>query len=468
MTFSRSGASLYAWQQEALEAWERAGRVGVVQAVTGTGKTRVGIEAMYGELRAGGKVLVVVPTTTLLHQWHAALRDTSALAGTAIGLMGDGNTSTFATRGVIVSTIHSAKNLRPPARGLIVADECHRYGSDTWFEALHTGFPARLGLSATYERGDDGDERLARYFGSSAVYEIAYDRAIRDDVVAHFVLAFVGVRLSPAASREYADTVSRLSKARTKLVYDFGLRGDPHADFMKDVARAAAGKWRKNPSEARTAAISYMSAFQNRARILAEAPEKTRRLVELKPVAEDARGTLIFTQTIRAAENAAALFRDVGRGAAVISSALSSEERETLLTTFRDGRRSVISAPRVLDEGVDVPDADLGIVVTASSSRRQMIQRMGRVLRRKKDGRRARMVILYAENTVEDPSLGAHEGFNDIAWDVADDARIFSSTTSQSAICDFLCQPTPTTPPPHRQDTGDQRASRPHWERTSS
>ena len=77
--------------------------------------------------------------------------------------------------------------------------------------------------------------------------------------------------------------------------------------------------------------------------------------MELKPVAEDARGTLVFTQTIKAAENAARLFSDVGRGAAAISSALSSEERETLLTTFRDGRRSVISAPRVLDEGVDVP-----------------------------------------------------------------------------------------------------------------
>ena len=85
-----------------------------------------------GERRAGGKVLVVVPTTALLHQWRNGLRDTSALAGTAVGLMGDGNTSSFTTRDVIVSTIHSAKNLRPPTRGLIIADECHRYGSGSW------------------------------------------------------------------------------------------------------------------------------------------------------------------------------------------------------------------------------------------------------------------------------------------------------------------------------------------------
>lgn len=441
--FARTGSNLYQWQQEALTAWEAADRQGVVQAVTGTGKTRLGIEAAFGELRAGGQVLVVVPTRTLLNQWHSNLEDTHALraANTRVGLLGDGRSANFTGSDLIVSTIQSADGLRPPTRGLIVADECHRYGSDAWFNALHPQFSARLGLTATYERGDDGDSRLALYFGDQPVYDIAYERAIRDDVVARFKLAFVGARLSPQDKTEYENTEAKLKKSRSTLVGGFRLRADPHADFMKDVAKAAAGKWPTDPGGARQLAIRYMSAFQRRARILAESEAKTRRLADLRPVAESARGTLIFTQTISAATTAAELYSNVGQGAAVISSELSSDERERLLTSFREGGKSVITAPRVLDEGVDVPDADLAIVVTASSSRRQMIQRMGRVLRKKQDGRLARMVILYAEGTIEDPSKGAHESFNDIAWDVADSAMIFGSHKRADDIHRFLLEP---------------------------
>ena len=117
--FARTGSNLYQWQQEALTAWEAADRQGVVQAVTGTGKTRLGIEAAFGELRAGGQVLVVVPTRTLLNQWHSNLEGTHALraANTRVGLLGDGRFANFTSSDLIVSTIQSADSLRPPTRG---------------------------------------------------------------------------------------------------------------------------------------------------------------------------------------------------------------------------------------------------------------------------------------------------------------------------------------------------------------
>jgi superfamily II DNA or RNA helicase len=73
----------------------------------------------------------------------------------------------------------------------------------------------------------------------------------------------------------------------------------------------------------------------------------------------------------------------------------------------------VLVAPRVLDEGVDVPAADLAVIAGASRSRRQVVQRMGRVLRKKPDGRLARFVVLFAQGTIEDPAFGAHEAFLD-------------------------------------------------------
>jgi superfamily II DNA or RNA helicase len=72
-----------------------------------------------------------------------------------------------------------------------------------------------------------------------------------------------------------------------------------------------------------------------------------------------------------------------------------------------------VTAPQVLDEGVDVPAADLAVILASSRSRRQMIQRMGRVLRRKPERTLARFVIVHVEGTVEDPSCGAHETFLD-------------------------------------------------------
>lgn len=433
---ARTGTTLRAWQGEALRAWETAGRVGVVQAVTGTGKTQVGIEASCGELARGKKVLVVVPTTTLLNQWRSQL--SRSLPSARVGLLGDGNTATFTHHDVVVSTIQSVGRLVAAPGGLVVADECHRYGAEKWVASLSPAYTSRLGLTATYERGDDGDARLSAYFGGTPVYDIAYDRAIADGVVAPFKLAFVGVALTRQEQNEYDEASSRSGRARNALVEGFGLREEPFAEFMKDVTLAADGKWRLKPAEAHAQAIKFLHNFTKTRKVVAETKTKWERLEALRPLVADARGTLVFTQTKDAARSAAETFSGVGRGAAFIISGMKSIEREEILNAFREGNRSVITAPRVLDEGVDVPAADLGIVLSASSSRRQMIQRMGRVLRTKEGGGHARLLVLYAEGTMEDPARGAHESFVDIAWDVADAAEVFSSRRHISDVIDFL------------------------------
>ena len=114
-----------------------------------------------------------------------------------------------------------------------------------------------------------------------------------------------------------------------------------------------------------------------------------------------------------------------GLEAAAIHSHLDGDDRRTVLTRFGAGTLRVVTAPQVLDEGIDVPAADLAVILAASRSRRQMIQRMGRVLRRKSDGRAARFVIIFVAGTVEDPALGAHEGFLDEITSVANAVQAF-------------------------------------------
>ena len=135
--------------------------------------------------------------------------------------------------------------------------------------------------------------------------------------------------------------------------------------------------------------------------------------------------------------------RREGVEAEAMHSGQPTAERAVILRRFATGALQAVVAPQLLDEGVDVPAADLAIILAASRSRRQMIQRIGRVLRRKADGRVARLVVMFVEGTVEDPALGAHDLFLDEVTTVADAVQTFRSTTSDepgsfSDICAFV------------------------------
>ncbi|MGH9073629.1 MAG: DEAD/DEAH box helicase, partial [Acidimicrobiales bacterium] len=163
-----SPLALWPWQAEALGAWSRAGGRGVVEAVTGTGKTRLGVAAALQEIGRRGQVLVLVPTVELQHQWVGELA-ARLPPGSLVGRLGAGGADTLLTHDVVVAVVNSARDLdvRPIRRGgLLLADECHRYGSEVNRLALDGRFARRLGLSATYARDDDGHLAwLDPYFG---------------------------------------------------------------------------------------------------------------------------------------------------------------------------------------------------------------------------------------------------------------------------------------------------------------
>jgi superfamily II DNA or RNA helicase len=102
---------LYRWQLDALAAWLRCGRRGVIEAVTGSGKTDVGLAAIADALRRGRFVLVLVPSRVLMEQWHGRL--TVALPEARIGRLGDSGSDRPGWCDVLVSTRHSAATYRP-------------------------------------------------------------------------------------------------------------------------------------------------------------------------------------------------------------------------------------------------------------------------------------------------------------------------------------------------------------------
>ena len=106
--------TLYRWQRDALDAWAGHGHRGIVEAVTGAGKTALGIRAVAMRLETGGVAAVVVPTRELMYQWARGLR--RELAMVELGLLGDGRRDTLRQHDVLVATVHSARKRFHPAQ----------------------------------------------------------------------------------------------------------------------------------------------------------------------------------------------------------------------------------------------------------------------------------------------------------------------------------------------------------------
>lgn len=442
----RAPVPLYAWQEEALQAWRGRGGRGVVEAVTGTGKTMVGVAATLAELDRRGQVLVLVPTVELQRQWAAELYRALGDA-VAVGCMGDGAADTLTSHDVVVAVVNSARvaDVRPIRRGgLLVADECHRYGSAANRLALDERFTRRLGLSATYAREDDGNlDWLDPYFGGTC-FRMGYERAVSDGVTAGFSVALVGVQFDTFERATYDELSLVMRQLRARLVERHGVPAEPFEAFLRAVmllADGVADGGAAGGGGATGVARKYRMAMLERRRLLGDTPAKTGALVRLAPAIGAADRTIVFTHSIATSERAAASLRAQGLRAGAVHSELTRPARRAVLAGFAAGELDAISAPRVLDEGIDVPAADLAVIVGASRSRRQMVQRMGRVLRRKLDGRPARFAVVFVEATVEDPAWGAHEAFLHEVTGVADDVRRFGAelaAADPASVCDYL------------------------------
>ena len=407
---------LYSWQKAALNAWHAAGCRGVVEAVTGAGKTMIGLVAAQEEAARRGQVVIIVPTRELLAQWAALLRSMLP-AAVSIGLLGDGSQQGLDSHDIVVAVVNSARivELRPRRPGgLLVADECHRYGSAQNSLVLSDRFPRRLGLSATFARSDNTHLTLLEPYLGGVCYRVDYAAATRDGVIAAFDVVLVAVDFSPEERASYGDLTQQMAVAVATLVSRGHIPHDATDAFFGLLSALARGH-----SDAADFARAYMRAMQERRQLLDNASAKLAVLATLAPSVGRANRTIVFTQTVAAAEVAAATLRANGQSAAPLHSQLSPPERKATMDSFRQGRIVALAAPQVLDEGVDVPEADLAIVLGASRSRRQMVQRMGRVLRPKSDERRARFVIVSVRGTVEDPERGAHEMFLDEVVSVA-------------------------------------------------
>lgn len=260
---------------------------------------------------------------------------------------------------------------------------------------------------------------MLSYFGGSPVYSIGFRRAIDDGVIAAYDVKLVGINLSSWERMQYDEADDVVRETRNRLVAG-GVSEEPFGAFMQEVAELADDQFDPLQDDAR----AYLKAFSRRIDITSSARGKLQCVERLASSVSASQGALFFTRRIEAAEEIAEGLLDSGIAAAAIHSDLTRQERKDLLWALKRGRLKALAAPSILDEGIDVPDIDLAVVMGGSKSRRQMIQRMGRVLRLKADGRKATFIVVFARNTNEDLTReSGAEGCLDMIIESADSVR---------------------------------------------
>ena len=341
------------YQKEALEAFRSHGYRGIIALPTGAGKTIIAIAAL-AEL--GVRTLIVAFTKEQLHQWVEKIKELTDAPG--------GSIATFYSEEkklapITVTTYQTAyRHIHEFAFRFtfLVVDEVHHLPADK-FRAIALGMyaPYRMGLSATVVREDGRHVELFPLMGG-VIYSKSPDELAEKGYLARYISKIIKVELKPDEKKRFEE----LRKLYRSLAGG--------STFQELVNRASRGD-----KEAALALKVHSEMLQliHRSKAKAEAVKKI--------VEEELKNNskiLVFTQYVEQAKELGEIL-----GAPVLTGETDTRERKRILEEFRSAPRGVLVLTTVGDEGLDIPDVNVGIIVAGTGSRRQYIQRLGRLLR---------------------------------------------------------------------------------------
>jgi superfamily II DNA or RNA helicase len=376
------------YQHEAIEAWKKAAYCGVVVLPTGAGKSLVAQMAVEQVKRS---TLVVVPTLDLMNQWYDLLL---SCFQAEVGLIGGGY---FEVGALTVTTYASAFRFMERLGnrfGLVVFDECHHLPGQIFRHAAEMCIaPFRLGLTATPERTDGADALLEQLVGPFVF------RRETHELAGEYLSDYTVVRLRVELSEEERAAYERERDIFRGFLREKGIGLSSLQGWQMFVAASA-----RTP-EGRRAMMAYRESKRialgtdSKLRVLAELFQRHRR-----------EKVLVFT-----AENEM-VYRISRRFLVpVITHETGVKERRAWLEAFNGGTVPALVTSKVLNEGVNIPDASVAVVLSGSGSTREHVQRLGRILR-KFPGKEAILYEVVTQDTTEENisrRRGAGEQFRD-------------------------------------------------------
>lgn len=375
------------WQVAALSKWEEAGHRGIVSVVTGGGKTIFALSCI-DRIRPPA-TLIIVPTAALLEQWWEEVASFFDLELDEINIVTSSLRFRLGTINIAVLNTAAKLAAKLEHKCFLIVDECHKAASEHFRAALEIKTVASLGLSATPERPyDEGLRDVLIPAIGPVIFSYDYGDALRDKVIVPFELRNLVFQLEDDRQAEY----DKLSKS---------------------IARSIS----KNGAEAE----ETIALFLKRARVLNLSINRIRLALRLA-AANPGKRTLIFHEDVEACNLVQAVLAKNGVKAGVYHSKMALRARAAILSQYRKGEIDVLVTCRALDEGFNVPETELGIIAASTATRRQRIQRLGRVVRPAKGKANAVIYTLVATGPeiqrLKDEEI-LLEGVATVAWSQA-------------------------------------------------
>ncbi|MCD8067795.1 MAG: DEAD/DEAH box helicase [Lachnospiraceae bacterium] len=428
--------SLYQWQEECLKRWLSKGARGMVQAVTGSGKTYLAMCAVDAlEEKLGQKVFVkiVVPTSALMNQWAKALREHLAskeegescgsatcnmeagreTSENSIGLRGGGYKDP-ANRRYMIYVINSAryelarqtlKQLENGEPVFLIADECHHYArgeNSVIFEfqdriSMEKAPWYSLGLSATLPWGQEG-AALTKALGPR-IYTYGMSKAASLKTVSAVDIFHVSLSFREEELEDYEEISDEMLRYYTQLLRFAPALGKMNLrERFEEIRRLSAGKDRIG-----RLARKYLNLTWQRRKLVCLASDRIACAQELIRRLPQNEKIMIFGERIAQAEELyQLLYREYPGRAGRCHSEMGEQANRNTLERFRTGEFRILVTCKSMDEGVNIPDASVGIILSGTSVQRQRTQRMGRVIRRAEGKERAALYYLHVTESAED------------------------------------------------------------------
>jgi len=364
------------YQLESFKAWEDNNYRGVIVLPTGAGKTLLGLYAIH-KLRL--KSLIVVPTIDLLRQWKEKIMEGLNIPEDMIGIFGGGKKEiepvTIITYDSASTNVHNLAD----KHGLLIFDETHHLPSPSYrkIAECHVAW-RRMGLTATPKRTDELHKELD-YLVGPIVYHVGFNELVKEGYVAEYVTKRIYIDLTPREMEEY----DKLMKIYDNYVENYVFVRDPKEAFRQVVLRSRVDR------RAHEALLAREKARQ----LALNAEGKIKKLEELLEEHKDKK-VLIFSRYTD-------IVNDISSRLLIpkITHKTPEKERKAILKAFKEGKITKLVAGEVLDEGIDIPDASVGIIISGTGSERQYIQRLGRILRPKEE--EAILIELITRKTID-------------------------------------------------------------------
>jgi len=364
--------TLYDWQRRAIDFFLKHKQV-IFEVTTGAGKTYCAISIIKKilEIEPKCKILIIVPKNVIMETtWYKELYE----FGIPIPDIGVYYGPIKELTNISITNMQSVHRIPLDMFDFVIYDELHNYGTERMLEFVKHTCKYKIGLSATMERMDGNHWKLYRIFDFN-VFKYKPKEALFDGILNPFDFFNIGIHLDDESMGTYEELTNQINTIMSA--------GGGFSAIMRT----------DSPLKKQ-----MLSKMNERKDLVNNYPLK---FEVAKQICQNHIGekTLIFNQYNKQTSKLYWHLLDVGVKSQIIHSDLDKEVREQNLIDFKLDKFDVLLTTKVLDEGYNLPKISVAVIMAGDSTARQTIQRMGRVLRKKK--KKSILYQVYCINTIE-------------------------------------------------------------------